>query len=184
MKKKLFFAGFGTIKTASCRTNSKTPPLKKEPAGHSEHAEIHISLNDEGQTAMRVIPFSAMAAVRNAYRKEKENRACEDRFQESASSSIRPGPVKPPSGKYKLSVTQVNTMAFISLLFLPTLILGFFLPSGIAAAVIITSLIAGPLLAAISLAIGYKRRGVWVPGIAAGFWLVALAYLALTFLIL
>ena len=92
---------------------------------------------------------------------------------------------KPDKGnKYKLSVTQVNGMALVSLLFLPILILGFLLPVEIGAVVIIAALIIGPVLAAISLAIGYKRRGVWVPGIAAGFWLVILAYLALALFVL
>ena len=89
-------------------------------------------------------------------------------------------PKKPAAtGKYKLTISQVNTIAIISFLLIPVMILGFFIQGGLGAAIALTALILGVGLALFSLAIGAKRRGVWAPGIAAGFWLVILIYLSL-----
>lgn len=94
-------------------------------------------------------------------------------------------PKKPdPNSKYKFSITQVNTMAIVSFLLIPVFILGFFIPGSLGLAVLLTALIAGVGLALFSLAIGYKRRGVWAPGIASGFWLVILINLSLILFIL
>ena len=84
-----------------------------------------------------------------------------------------------PAKQYKLSVSQVNGLAFVSFLLIPVMVLGFFIPGAAGIAIILSALIIGVLLAAFTLAIGYERRGVWMAGIAAGFWLVILVYLTL-----
>lgn len=94
-------------------------------------------------------------------------------------------PKKPaPTGKYKFTISQVNTMAIVSFLLIPVMVLGFFIPGSLGAAIAFTALILGVGLAIFSLAIGAKRRGVWAPGIAAGFWLVILIYPSLLIFVL
>ncbi|MBK9285212.1 MAG: hypothetical protein IPM51_13005 [Sphingobacteriaceae bacterium] len=157
---------------------SKEEFIKKQvPFESEQHTTIELAkyVKIENSENLKVIRHMQISLPKTGEHK-KSNRS----FQKIEETRVKKNA---PAKKYKLSITQVNGLAFVSFLLIPLMILGFFIPGSVGIAIAMSALIIGVALAAFTLAIGYDRRGVWMAGIAAGFWLVILVYLALVLFI-
>ena len=88
----------------------------------------------------------------------------------------RDRPDKPENSRFKVSVSQINTIAFISFLFVPIFIISLFTSSAL---FIISGFCIGVILAIIAGFFADGRKGCWLVGIAIGLWVVIVAYMAL-----
>jgi hypothetical protein len=85
-------------------------------------------------------------------------------------------PTKPKDTKFKISVSKINALAFISFLMVPLFIASLFTSSIF---FILSTFCIGVILATICGFLADGRKGCWMVGIAIGFWVVIVLYMGL-----
>jgi hypothetical protein len=169
----LWHTNAGSIRQPEANRQEKTELEKRIPFSEKEHSAL---------IAFETQPFfqtdqpkkrKVQAELKRKKLNEGKNTLRKILFSHSNKKTL---PVKPKDSKFKISVSKINALAFISFLMVPLFIASLFTSSIF---FILSTFCIGVILATICGFLADGRKGCWMVGIAIGFWVVIVLYMGL-----